>query len=200
MKKFILTKPMAKVTDPIIFQQIKKGDEAAFSRLFDAYYSALCLFANKYLQDMDLARSLVQQVFIDLWTKRERITVSTSVKSYLYTTVKNRCIDVLRKTKATSEISESVENLNQTPFRDLVEEAELNDRINASINQLPEKCREIFLLCRFEGLKYSEIAEKLGISVKTVEMQMGIALKKLRDSLSDYQMINLLVFIYSKKN
>ena len=200
MKKFILTKPMAKVMDPIIFQQIKKGDEAAFSRLFDAYYSALCLFANKYLQDMDLARSLVQQVFIDLWTKRERITVSTSVKSYLYTTVKNRCIDVLRKTKATTEISESVENLNQTPFRDLVEEAELNDRINASINQLPEKCREIFLLCRFEGMKYSEIAEKLGISVKTVEMQMGIALKKLRDSLSDYQMINLLVFIYSKKN
>jgi len=200
LKKFILTKPMAKVTDPIIFQQIKKGDEAAFSRLFDAYYSALCLFANKYLQDMDLARSLVQQVFIDLWTKRERITVSTSVKSYLYTTVKNRCIDVLRKTKATSEISESVENLNQTPFRDLVEEAELNDRINASINQLPEKCREIFLLCRFEGMKYSEIAEKLGISVKTVEMQMGIALKKLRDSLSDYQMINLLVFIFSTKN
>ncbi|MFW5755240.1 MAG: RNA polymerase sigma-70 factor [Tangfeifania sp.] len=191
---------MAKVTDSIIFQQIKKGDEAAFSRLFDGYYSALCMFANKYLRDMDLSRSLVQQVFIDLWTKRESITVSTSVKSYLYTTVKNRCIDVLRKEKTTTAISESVENLNQIPFRDLIEEAELNDRINASINQLPEKCREIFLLCRFEGLKYSEIAENLGISVKTVEMQMGIALKKLRDSLSDYQMINLLVFIYSKKN
>jgi RNA polymerase sigma-70 factor (ECF subfamily) len=82
----------------------------------------------------------------------------------------------------------------------LVEEAELNDRINASINQLPEKCREIFLLCRFEGLKYAEIAKKLNISVKTVEMQMGIALKKLRENLSDYQMINLLVFVSSKKN
>ena len=179
---------MTKVTDPIIFQQIKKGDEAAFSHLFDAYYSALCLFANKYLRDMDLSRSLVQQVFIDVWTKCEKIRIVTSVKSYLYTTVKN------------TEISESVENLRQTPFRDLVEEAELNDRINASINQLPEKCREIFLLCRFEEMKYSEIAKKLGISVKTVEMQMGIALKKLRDSLSDYQMINLLIFIYSKKN
>jgi len=176
---------MAENLNQHIFKRLQNGDEKALNELFDLYYSALCLFANKYLQDMDLARSLVQQVFIDLWTKRERITVSTSVKSYLYTTVKNRCIDVLRKTKATSEISESVENLNQTPFRDLVEEAELNDRINASINQLPEKCREIFLLCRFEGMKYSEIAEKLGI---------------LRDSLSDYQMINLLVFIYSKKN
>ncbi|SHJ55241.1 RNA polymerase sigma-70 factor, ECF subfamily [Tangfeifania diversioriginum] len=183
-----------------IFKRLQNGDEKAFSELFDQYYSALCLFANKYLCDMDLSRSLVQQVFIDLWTKREKITVTSSVKSYLYTTVKNRCIDVFRKTKATTEISESVENLNQIPFRDLIEEAELNDRINASINQLPEKCREIFLLCRFEGLKYSEIAEKLGISIKTVEMQMGIALKKLRDSLSDYQMINLLVFIYSKKN
>jgi RNA polymerase sigma-70 factor (ECF subfamily) len=122
------------------------------------------------------------------------------VKSYLYQSVKNRCIDYLRKEKSTSEISEIVENINQTPFRDLVEEAELNDRINASINQLPEKCREIFLLCRFEGLKYAEIAKKLNISVKTVEMQMGIALKKLRENLSDYQMINLLVFVSSKKN
>lgn len=191
---------MAENLNQHIFKRLQKGDEKVFSELFDQYYSALCLFANNYLRDMDLSRSLVQQVFIDLWMKREKISISTSVKSYLYTTVKNRCIDVLRKEKATTEISESVENLNQTPFRDLVEEAELNDRINTSINQLPKKCREIFLLCRFEGLKYSEIAEKLGISVKTVEMQMGIALKKLRDSLSDYQMINLLVFIFSKKN
>jgi RNA polymerase sigma-70 factor (ECF subfamily) len=148
---------------------------------------------------MDLSRSLVQQLFVDLWVKREKIEVTSSVKSYLYRSVKNRCIDYLRKEKNTSEISEAVEKLNQMPFRDLVEEAELNDRISKSINQLPEKCREIFLLCRFDGLKYAEIAQKLNISVKTVEMQMGIALKKLRESLSDYQMINLLVFIYSKK-
>ncbi|MBW6480204.1 MAG: RNA polymerase sigma-70 factor [Bacteroidales bacterium] len=190
---------MTEITDPNIFQHIRKGDEAAFSRLFDGYYAALCFFAVKYLGDLDLSRSLVQQVFVDLWVKREKTEVISSVKSYLYRSVKNRCIDHLRKEKNTSEISESVENLNQMPFRDLVEEAELNDLINKSINQLPEKCREVFLLCRFEGLKYAEIAQKLNISVKTVEMQMGIALKKLRESLSDYQMINLLVFIYSKK-
>jgi RNA polymerase sigma-70 factor, ECF subfamily len=190
---------MAKISDPIIFQQVKNGDEGAFSRLFDGYYASLCFFAVKYLSDMDLSRSLVQQVFVDLWVKREKIDVTLSVKSYLYRSVKNRCIDHLRKEKNTSEISESVENLSQIPFRDLVEEAELNDRINTSINKLPEKCREIFLLCRFEGLKYAEIAQKLNISVKTVEMQMGIALKRLRESLSDYQMINLLVFVFSKK-
>jgi RNA polymerase sigma-70 factor (ECF subfamily) len=183
----------------MIFQQIRKGDEAAFSRLFDGYYSALCFFAAKYLNDIDLSRSLVQQVFVDLWVKREKIDVTSSVKSYLYRSVKNRCIDHLRKEKNTTGISESVENINKMPFRDLVEEAELKDRLNTAINQLPEKCREIFLLCRFEGLKYAEIAQKLNISVKTVEMQMGIALKKLRKSLSDYQMINLMVFVYSKK-
>jgi RNA polymerase sigma-70 factor, ECF subfamily len=177
---------MAKITDPIVFQKIKKGDEAAFSRLFDGYYAALCFFAGKYLNDLDLARSLAQQVFVDIWQKREKIEVNSSVKSYLYSAVKNRCIDHLRKQKNTSEISESIENQNQIPFRDLVEEAELNDWINASINQLPDKCREVFLLCRFEGLKYVEIAQKLNISVKTVEMQMGIALKKLRERLSDF--------------
>jgi RNA polymerase sigma-70 factor, ECF subfamily len=191
---------MIKITDLNIFQQIREGDAEAFSRLFDRYYSALCFFAAKYLHDMDQSRSLVQQVFVDLWVKREKIEVSTSVKSYLYQSVKNRCIDYLRTKKSTSEISETIENLNQIPFFDLVEEAELNDRINSSINRLPEKCREIFVLCRFDGLKYAEIAQKLNISVKTVEMQMGIALKKLREKLSDYQMINLLVFVLSKKN
>jgi RNA polymerase sigma-70 factor (ECF subfamily) len=177
---------MDEITDPKIFQQIRKGDEAAFSRLFNGYYASLCFFAAKYIGDLDLSRSLVQQVFVDLWMKREKIDVNISVKSYLYQSVKNRCIDYLRKNRNNSEISESVENLSRVPFRDLVEEAELSGRINKSINQLPEKCREIFLLSRHEGLKYAEIAQKLNISVKTVEMQIGIALKRLRESLSDF--------------
>lgn len=190
---------MVSISDPEIFQCIKKGDEDAFSRLFDGYYTSLCFFAAKFLNDLDLARSLVQQLFVDLWLNREKVEIKQSVKSYLFQSVKNRCIDHLRKEKINIGITAPAYDLNQIPFRDLVEEAELNDRINTSINKLPEKCREIFLLCRFEGLKYAEIAQKLNISVKTVEMQMGIALKKLRDSLSDYQMINLLVFIFSKK-
>jgi RNA polymerase sigma-70 factor, ECF subfamily len=190
---------MIKITDPRIFQLIRKGDEASFNRLFNGYYASLCLFAAKYVGDMDLSRSLVQQVFVDIWVKREKIDITWSTKSYLYRSVKNRCIDYLRKEKITTEISKSVENLNQMPFRDLVEEAELNDLINKSINKLPEKCREIFILCRFEMLKYAEIAQKLNISIKTVEMQMGIALKRLRENLSDYKMINLFVFMYSKK-
>ena len=81
----------------------------------------------------------------------------------------------------------------------MMEEAELADRINKAIQKLPEKCREIFLLCRFEELRYAEIAEKLNISVKTVEMQITIALKKLRKELSDYQMIQLFAIVFPKK-
>jgi RNA polymerase sigma-70 factor (ECF subfamily) len=86
-----------------------------------------------------------------------------------------------------------------SPFEDKLEEAELNARLNRAISELPEKCREVFLLCRFEGLKYGQVAEKLNISVKTVEMQMGIALKKIRDKLSDLQVIKVLMCIFCKK-
>ena len=172
---------------------------AAFNRLFDNYYTPMCYLASKYLVDMDLSRSLVQEVFVDLWTRREKISVDYSVKSYLFNMVKNRSIDHLRRHKKNIQLTESEEEMIYAPFHDIIEEAELNHRINASINELPEKCREIFLLCRFEGMKYAEIARKLDISVKTVEMQMGIALKKMRSSLSDYQMINLMVFVHSKK-
>ena len=147
---------------------------------------------------MDLSRSLVQEVFVDLWTKRERITLKYSIKSYLYNAVRNRSVDYLRAAKKSVKLSAVSDQL-QTSFTDPVEEAELADQINKSINELPEKCKEVFVLCRIEGLKYSQIAEKLNISVKTVEMQMGIALKKLRDKLSDIQLVKLLFYIFLKK-
>ena len=183
-----------------IFEKIKKGDDAAFSQLFNEFYTPLCFFANRYVADLDKSRSLVQQVFVDLWIKHEKLNIHSSPKSYLYQSVKNRAIDYLRKEKINIAVSLSDENKNSTPFYDLVEEAELNDKINKAINQLPEKCREIFILCRFENMKYADIAKKRNISVKTVEMQMGIALKKLRQSLSDYQIINLLISVHTKKN
>ncbi len=190
---------MVKHPDSSIYENISKGSEADFNSLFDRYYTPLCFFGNRHLNDMDLSRSVVQDVFIDLWEKRDKLKINYSVKSYLYNAVRNRSIDYLRKEKVIIPLSDSLGDLQEAPFQDLVEEAELNNRINSTINKLPERCREVFVLCRFEGLKYAEIAEKMNISVKTVEMQMGIALKKLRKSLSDYQMVNLLVFIRSKK-
>ena len=191
---------MSRMADPDIFKKIKNGDDDAFSHLFDEYYVSLCFFANKYVSDLDLSRSLVQQVFVDLWTKREKLNIHYSPKSYLFHSVKNRSIDYLRKRSRSVSVAEFPDNNLSLEFHDLVEEAELNERINTCIDQLSERCREIFILCRFEGLKYSEIAERLNISVKTVEMHMGIALKKIRNKLSDYQMINLLAFVCLKKS
>lgn len=190
---------MTEISEITIFQQIKNGDESDFSRLFDHYYAPMCFFAVKFLNDMDISRSVVQQVFVDLWIKREKLNVEHSVKSYLFQCVRNRSIDYLRQQKSYIQISESTEEMLIAPFRDLIEESEMYSHVNSTINQLPEKCREIFILCRQDGLKYSEIAQKLNISVKTVEMQMGIALKKIRSSLIDSQLINLFYIFFSKK-
>jgi RNA polymerase sigma-70 factor (ECF subfamily) len=176
---------MTSISDPSIFQRIKNGDENAFSSLFNTYYAPLCQFAVSYLKDTDQARSLVQQLFVDIWQKRDRIKVEISVKSYLYHSVKNRCIDILRRSSRSEELSAITAGEASVPFRDLIEEAELTERISRAIDRLPPRCREIFILCRSMNLKYSEIARQLDISVKTVEMQMGIALKRLRRELSE---------------
>ncbi len=184
--------------DEDIFSKIKIGDELAFNFLFEHFYSSLCFFSCKYVSDIDKARSLVQQVFVDIWVKREKLEVSRSAKAYMYNAVRNKSIDYLRKKKNTIQITEKIENIREVPFHDLIEETEQINQINNLINELPDKCREIFIMCRFEGMKYKQIAEKLDISIKTVEMQMGIALKKIRKKLSDQNLINLFLFFFSK--
>lgn len=199
---FVLTNrnyDMTTKIDPDIFHRIKEGDVLSFNKLFDTYYTSLCFFAVKFLADIDISRSLVQQLFVDLWMKRDKLDTIRSVKSYLYTSVRNRCIDQLRLKQNTLEMSSEFEDITRIPFHDLVEEAEINDLINNSVNQLPEKCREIFILCRYEGLRYTDVAQKLNLSVKTVEMQMGIALRRLRESIKRYQIVGLAIYFIKKK-
>lgn len=184
-----------------LFQKIKAGDQVAFNRAFDLYYTRLCFFADNVLHDFDISRSIVQQVFVDLWINHEKLNILFSLKSYLFQAVKNESLDFLKHKKVESKYLEKFQNEEEPVwFQDQIEEAELNDKINSAIQQLPEKCREIFILCRFEEMKYAEIAAKLNISVKTVEMQISIALKKIRQKLTDSQMISLLSFLVSKKN
>ncbi len=175
-----MKKLMNDYSDLNIIKRISLGDESAFNSLFDRYYVSLCYFANRYLKDIDSSRSLVQQLFVDIWEKREDIFIDRSIRAYLFMATKNRAIDFLRLTKNRVYSFDSENDLLQIPFYDQVEEAELSDQINSCINQMPDRCREVFMLSRHEGLKYTEIALKLNISVKTVEMQMGIALQKLR--------------------
>lgn len=190
---------MVQAKDHNLFEEIRNGNEVAFNKAFDLYYSRLCFFADQILHDFDLSRSIVQQVFVDLWIKRDQLLI-ISLQAYLYNSTRNASLDVLKHKKVESRYLSSLEKNESVVETGLMEEAELADRINRAIQNLPEKCREIFLLCRFEGLKYAEIADRLNISVKTVEMQVGIALKKLRRELSDYQMIQLLSFFIPKNH
>lgn len=179
---------MIQEKDNILFDEIRNGNEKVFNQAFDRYYPCLCFYTDKILHDFDLSRSIVQQVFVDLWIKREKLHID-SLKSYLYQSVRNASLDVLKHKKAELKYLSTLQKEESNQFADLLEEAELADKINRAIHKLPDKCREIFVLCRLEELKYAEIADRLNISVKTVEMQICIALKKLRIELTDSHMI-----------
>lgn len=183
-----------------LVQKICQGDEQSFTEAFDRYYPGLCFYADKYIHDRDESRSLVQQVFVDLWIKRNKLIIGQSIKAYLFKSVHNSALDYLKHKRVESKYLREAPPVPETIDENVIEEAELNARINLAIEGLPGKCREIFLLCRFEELRYSEIAEKLGISVKTVEMQMGIAMKKLRLKLFNNQHIKILFQLFLKKN
>jgi len=166
-----------------------KLDKRAFEELFRSFFPSLVLFAQKYVPDQDTAKEIVHNVFINLWEKRQQVDTGSPLKSYLFTSVHNRCLNYIRDQKKFDKDETIFQRMDSADFSDgvdLLEEQELEQRIYDALHSLPEKCREIFMLNRFEGLKYAEIAEKLGISVKTVETQMSKALKILREKLIDY--------------
>jgi len=160
-------------------------DKRTFEELFRKFFPALMTFARKFLPGEDDAREVVHKVFINLWEKRASLDTSTSLKSYLFKSVHNRSLNVIRDRKkfVGNEVPDVASEIDVEAQMDAME---LEDRIMKVIEGLPEKCKEIFEMSRFEGLKYNEIADKLGISVKTVENQMSKALKVLREKLSDY--------------
>jgi RNA polymerase sigma-70 factor (ECF subfamily) len=170
-----------------------------YEELFRNHFAALCYFARKYIPDHDASKEIVHTVFVNIWEKREEFDFEKSAKSYLFTSVYNRCMNYIRDQKkfvAQDDPSIIKDGAETGVINDHLEAAELESRIWKIINSLPEKCREIFILNRFEGKKYAEIAENLNISVKTVETQMSKALKTLRDHLKDY--IHLILFIILK--
>jgi len=167
-------------------------EDRNFERLFRDFFPPLMAFARKILGDEDDAREVVHQVFINLWEKRSEIDLSTSLKSYLFTSVHNRSLNAIRDRKKFS--SEEVPDVaGDWDVSAQIEGMELEGKIREAIDTLPEKCREIFEMNRFEGLKYAEIAGKLNISIKTVENQMSKALKILREQLGKY--LTLLLYL-----
>jgi RNA polymerase sigma-70 factor (ECF subfamily) len=161
----------------------------SFESLFRQYYQMLCSYAYRFVNDSDTAEEIVQDLFYKLWEKREELQINSSVKSYLFSAVHNRCLKYIEH--------RNVEN----KYRDyyLLRESEIDSEpqhgsevhemqeiIDSTLDSLPDRCSRIFRLNRFDGLKYQEIAQKLSISVKTVEANMGKALKMLRKNLKNY--------------
>lgn len=168
---------------------IKDGDERAFERIFKQYYKGLCGYAIRMLQEQEGAEEIVQDMFCKLWESRETVNINTSLKSYLFRAVHNRCLNQIKHIN----IRENYKNHNQERidheeqhFSEHYEKFELQQQIEQAIQKLPTERQRIFRMSRFDGMKYREIADELGISIKTVEVQMGKALKTLRDDLSDY--------------
>lgn len=148
---------------------------------FRCYYKPLCLYAMHYIQDMDLIEDVVQDCFVDLWERVNDEKTVSSVRPYLYMMVRNRCLDTLKKD---NQIDYNVSPSDLAGFiqdEEAEERSLIEARLWTAIDSLPEKCREVFLLSKRDGLKYKEIADKLNISIKTVENQVAKAMKVLKE-------------------
>ena len=177
---------------------LAQRDETAFEQVFKTHFKRLHAYAFTILRDEVEAEEMVQQVFFKLWDRNENLSLSGSVSAYLYRAVHNESLNYIKHQKVRSNhqlhVAYSMKNEVEHPAKKVMA-GELEKKIHTALNELPEQCRTIFQMSRFDELKYREIADKLGISVKTVENQMGKALKLLREKLVDF-LIFILLFIH----
>lgn len=185
---------------------VDNDNNSNFEEIYLTYFSRMKSFAREYVLSDTEAESIVQDIFLELWERKELLSMNINLIAYLFTAIKNRCIDFLRRQllsiKAAEKLQEeylltmkmncySLEVLDENIFS----ENHLEDIISKAIDSLPERCREIFIMRKIEGKNQKDIAEALSISINTVETQMGIAYKKLKIELKDYFPI-LLFLLY----
>lgn len=169
-------------TDIQLFEELKKGNEQAIRLLFERYYESLCRFSFQYLQEKALAEEVVADVFMQVWTKRKSLTVTQSVKAYLFKSTAHSSLNALRSRKAVCGIEMlDAEKANENSPEYQLISAENATEINQLLKCLSEPVKAVFLLQREEGFTYQEIAGLLHISVKTVESHMTKALKLLKE-------------------
>jgi RNA polymerase sigma-70 factor (ECF subfamily) len=182
--------------DALYFKGLKEGDRDVFEQIFREFYPLLCNHIRHYTSDKSLAEEVVQDFFCKLWDKHHEIQINTGFTSYLRKSAINHCLNHVRKTDNERKIIDYSQNLEIVHgTTDNESNDELSEHVSKALLELPEKRREIFELSRFEGLKYHEIAEKLNISIKTVETQMARSLEFMRNYLKDF--ISVIVLIIS---
>ena len=183
--------------ETIRFPQANPINTVIFEQVFKNHFKSLHGYAISIVKDETSAEEIVQNVFYKLWEKREKLEIRQSLKAYLYSAVYNESINYLKhvKVEAAYQKHETITNNGLENRSDPAAHKELQLKIDGAINELPEKCRTIFQLSRFEDMKYRAIAAHLGISVKTVETQMGKALRQLRSKLSEFLPVVWLILI-----
>jgi len=177
------------------FHLFKKGDEKAFAFFFDLYFNQIVGFCTEFIKDRDQAKNIAQEAFLKLWLNKEKVRKVNGIKAFLYTSAKSDCLNLFRHKKVVHkylnkslrkrEESLNIEVLNAINF-DTVMLAELEELIEGSVNELPDKCKQVFKMRRVDFKKNKEIAAELNISIKAVEANMTRALKHLKNKLSDY--------------
>jgi RNA polymerase sigma-70 factor (ECF subfamily) len=190
------------LNDNLLIDRLQKREEAAFEQVFKTHFKSLHAYAYSMLQDEMAAEEMVQNVFCKLWERNQNLSIEGSVAAYLYRAVHNESLNYLKHLKVRAEhqlyVVHSMKEGTESATRKM-QLKELEARLQKALNDLPEQCRTIFQMSRFEELRYREIAERLGLSVKTVEAQMGKALKILRTKLVDF-LVLILLFLNSFKH
>jgi RNA polymerase sigma-70 factor (ECF subfamily) len=187
-----------------LFDQIKSGDQKALELLFSIYFPRLNDFAKNVVKDDGISQDIVQEVFVKVWEKRDEIE-SLNLEAFLFRLVRNRCIDYIKHLKVVNNrmqeihISSKYEELYRIDFIGnepyVLIEKELKTKIENTIQDLPDRCREVFILSRMNGLKNKEIAEKLNINIKNVERHLNRALQSFRANFSEELPIALIILV-----
>jgi len=184
------------VTDNEIINSINQGNLLAFQQPYTQYYVGLCVYAKQFTKTKEVAEEVVQDVFLNLWEQKGHLNITSSLKAYLFASVRNRCLDYLKHLQVVHKFNEHYSHLlneaedlyffSRESGESLLIADQLKKEVSEAIDSLPEQCRKIFMMSRFEGLKHQEIASSLGITKNTVQHQVSIALGKLREALKKY--------------
>ncbi|HZL08797.1 MAG TPA: RNA polymerase sigma-70 factor [Prolixibacteraceae bacterium] len=184
--------------------RFKKGDELAFEKIFKSNYNQIVGFCNQFISDLDKAKCLTQEVFLNLWLNREKIETVNGIRAFLYTFAKSSCLNYIRHQKIISKyedkhLQEKEDELNREVLESFdfnsLEFSELEGLIQQAIDDLPQKCRQVFIMSRLDGKMNKEISGELNISVKAVEANITRALKTLKSKLSEYLPVILVQLI-----
>lgn len=186
----------ANIIDSLFWKIALKDDETAFQTLFFQFFSPLCVFAHKYIENWETCEDIVQETFYKIWKNRKNIDIKTSYRNFLITSVRNNCIDNIRKKETELNWLQKEQEVDLSySSEDIYTTIELEQMLNTALSKLPENIRSVFEKNRFGGKTYNEIAIEHNISIKTVEAHMTKALKHLRVELKDYLPLLLLFCI-----